>query len=81
MGNDNRTRRTRAVVDVDDVIIRAENIVIVGDRNREDNSQVADIESFDDGELENVDIRRNKYYQDDRLEVSEEIHYYGSKRI
>lgn len=83
MGNDNRVQRTRAIVDVDDVIIRAENIVIVGDRNREDKyrSQVAATDDFDDSELENVDIRRNRYYQDNVLGISEEIHYYGSKRV
>ncbi len=39
MGNRNRSNRTRAVVLVDDLIVRADNIIIVGDRDN--NGQVA----------------------------------------
>ncbi|MED4533196.1 hypothetical protein ABET51_00335 [Metabacillus fastidiosus] len=82
MGNKNRNRRSRAIVDVDDLIIRADNIVVVGDRNRPERNEdrVADMEDIDD-DMDNVEIRRHKYYQDNVLGVSEEIQYYGSKRI
>jgi hypothetical protein len=39
-----RRERTRALVDVDDVIVRAENIIIVGDRRNNDNGLVAGVE-------------------------------------
>lgn len=42
MGNRNRSNRTRAVVLVDDLIVRADNIIIVGDRDN--NGQVAGAE-------------------------------------
>ncbi|MED4401879.1 hypothetical protein [Metabacillus fastidiosus] len=85
MGSTNRNRRSRAIVDVDDLIIRADNIVVVGDRNRpaRNEDRVAGMEDIDDidDDMDNVEIRRHKYYQDNVLGVSEEIQYYGSKRI
>lgn len=89
MGNDYRPSRTRAIVDIDDLIIRADNIIIVGDRKRPvngngGNGRVAGVQNgpvFDDSELDDVEIRRGRYYQDDVMGISEEIHYYGSKRV
>ncbi|MGG3889503.1 hypothetical protein [Metabacillus fastidiosus] len=89
MGSTNRNHRSRAIVDVDDLIIRADNIVVVGDRNRpgRHEDRVADMEDIGDDmediddDMDNVEIRRHKYYQDNVLGVSEEIQYYGSKRI
>ncbi|MCU9614537.1 hypothetical protein OEV98_13415 [Caldibacillus lycopersici] len=78
MGRNNR--RTRAVVDIDDLIIRADNIVVVGDRNSPvRNGRVAGIQ--DDDDMENVEVKRHNYYQDGVLGISEEIHYYGPNRI
>jgi hypothetical protein len=80
MGNVNR--RTRALVDVDDLIIRADNIVVVGNRNRvgHNGNSVAGLQD-DNDDMDGVEVRRHKYYQDDVLGISEEIHYYGSKRV
>ena len=80
MGNVNR--RTKAFVDVDDLIIRAQNIVVVCNRNRvgQNGNGVAGIQE-DIEDMDGVEIRRHKYYQDNVLGISEEIHYYGSKRV
>lgn len=47
MGYDYRPRRTRALVDVDDLIVRANNIIIVGDRRRDNDDRVAGVEDED----------------------------------
>lgn len=64
-----KRRRTRAFVDVDDVIVRADNIIIVGDDRRRRRGDVLGAEDrprrrdrYDDGFVAGAQDRRDYHY-------------------